>query len=176
MVGSAQLCVDNASNFVFWSRLVNKLEPWHIVQHYATITKHSSLNLIDGLQFPRLTVSIGTLVIGEVAPWLIWNCFIILFNLTWLWRFEDSNLFCDLNLLNPTTSIFGFGSKIRFSNFSRFDFFGWNPSEEIKKNFYWTLKTAVAKTLLWSAAFTWAIFENVLTVLCDFRFKGRFKS
>ena len=28
--------------------------------HYATITKHSNLNLIDRLQFPWLTASIGT--------------------------------------------------------------------------------------------------------------------
>ena len=54
-----QLLIDTVSNLAFWSCLVNKLEPWHIVQHYATsITKHSNLNSIDRLQFPWLTVSI----------------------------------------------------------------------------------------------------------------------
>ena len=39
--------------------LLNELEPWHIVKHYATITKHSNHNFIDRLQFPWLTVSIA---------------------------------------------------------------------------------------------------------------------
>ena len=48
------------SNLVFWSRQVNKLEPWQIVYlHYATITKPSNLHSIDRLQFPWLIVSIA---------------------------------------------------------------------------------------------------------------------
>ena len=49
--------IDTISNLVFWSRLVNKLKPWH----YSTLTKQTYLNLIDRLHFPLLTVSIALL-------------------------------------------------------------------------------------------------------------------
>ena len=57
--------IDIVSNLVFWSRLANKLEPGQIVQHYATITKHSNLNSIDRLQFPWLTAS--TMAIAQIT-------------------------------------------------------------------------------------------------------------
>ena len=50
--------IDTVSNLVFWSRLVNKLEPLHIVYIMQQMTKPSNLHLIDRLQFPWLTASI----------------------------------------------------------------------------------------------------------------------
>ena len=47
-----------ANNLVFWCHFLNKFKPWHTVYHYATITKHSNLNLIDRHQFTWLTVSV----------------------------------------------------------------------------------------------------------------------
>ena len=38
---------------------MNKLELWHIVYIMQQITKPSNLHLIDRLQFPWLTASIG---------------------------------------------------------------------------------------------------------------------
>ena len=51
--------IDTVSNLVFWSRLVNKLEHWHIVYILQQMTKPSNLHLIDRLQFPWLTASNG---------------------------------------------------------------------------------------------------------------------
>ena len=50
---------DTVSNRVFWSRLVNKLEPLHIVYIMQQITKPFNLHSIDRLQFPWFTVSDG---------------------------------------------------------------------------------------------------------------------
>ena len=49
--------IETISNLVFWSCLVNKLEPWHIVH----IMEPSDRHLLYRLQFPCLT-SIAQLI------------------------------------------------------------------------------------------------------------------
>ena len=71
--------IATISNLVFWSRLANKLGPWHKL-HYSTITKHSNLNFIDRLQFPWLTAR------AEIFQKI---CFFY----DSIWKLKDSSLF-----------------------------------------------------------------------------------
>ena len=71
------------SNLVFWTRRVNKLEPWCIV---ATITKPANLHSIDRLQIPWSTAPTicssidDTFMATSMVP------------TTWTWRFSGEKL------------------------------------------------------------------------------------